>query len=211
MAYLVSSELESYCTEHSRKESALLKELAADTHKQMSMPQMMSSHLSGSLLAMLAKMIAAKTVVEVGMFTGYASLSLAEAISTDAKIYALELSREYGDFAKTYFAKSPHGKKIKVLLGPALDSLAKITEQIDMAFIDADKENYPAYYELLVGKLRPGGILLVDNSLWSGRVLKPSSLEDEAIHKTNQLIRDDSRVENVLLTVRDGLHLVRKL
>ena len=142
VAYLVSDQVESYCTRYTHQESPLLKELASETHKKMSMPQMMSSHLSGSLLAMLAKMIAAKTVVEVGMFTGYASLSLAEALAEDGIVYALELSQEYSDFAKNYFAKSPHGKKIKVLLGPALDSLTKISEKIDMAFIDADKQNY---------------------------------------------------------------------
>jgi caffeoyl-CoA O-methyltransferase len=149
-------------------------------------------------------------VLEIGTFTGYSALSMAEGLPDDGSVVTCEIEPAHADMARRYFDASPHGRKIGIRMGPALETLAHLEGPFDLAFIDADKENYPAYYERTVELVRPGGLILVDNTLWSGLVLKPHDRESIAIDSLNKRIAGDARVENVLLTVRDGLQVVRR-
>jgi caffeoyl-CoA O-methyltransferase len=177
----------------------------------MDAPQMLTGRLEGRLLKLLAALCGAERVLEIGTFTGYSALSMAEGLPDDGRIITCEIEKAHAAMAQRYFDRSPHGKKIEIRLGPALETLASLTGPFDLAFIDADKGNYPAYYERSVELVRPGGLILVDNTLWSGQVLNPQDAESKAIDALNRRIAADARVENVLLTVRDGLQVVRKL
>lgn len=208
---LIQPEIERYAQEHTRQEPELLQKLAAATYAEMDSPTMLTGRLEGRLLKLLAQLCGAKRVLEIGTFTGYSALSMAEGMPEDGQVITCEIEPKHAEFARRYFARSPHGKKIEIRMGPALDTLKSLTAGFDMAFIDADKANYPAYYEAVVELIRPGGLILVDNTLWSGTVLKPTDEESRAIAALNRRIAGDGRVENVLLTVRDGVQLVRKL
>jgi caffeoyl-CoA O-methyltransferase len=156
-------------------------------------------------------MTGARRILEIGTFTGYSALLWAEALPRDGKVITCDIDPETTAIAKRYFAESPHGHKIEVKLGPALDSLKLISGPFDLCFIDADKESYPKYYEACMERLRPGGVIVIDNMLRSGEVLNPNSPESTAIDALNKRIRKDTRVENVLLPVRDGIMLALKL
>ncbi len=171
---------------------------------------MLTGRVEGRLLMLTVKMSGAKNVLECGTFTGYSALSMAEALPEDGKVITCERDPERRKIAEEYFSKSPHGKKIEIRFGDALEFLRKEDAPFDLVFLDADKERYPEYYEEAVKKLRPGGIIVIDNTLWEGEVLKPESDAAKAIAQMNDRIVNDSRVENVLLTVRDGIQLVRK-
>lgn len=206
----IDKDLERYAFDHTAPEPALLRRLSDETHARMQQPQMLTGRLEGRLLKMLAQVSGAKTVLEIGTFTGYSALSMAEGLPEDGQVVTCEIEPAHAAMAQRYFDDSPHGKKIRILMGPALATLESLQGPFDLAFIDADKENYPAYYEKVIGLIRPGGLLLVDNTLWSGRVLRPQDPESIAIDTLNKRIAKDDRVENVLLTVRDGIQLVRK-
>lgn len=208
---IVDKALEQYAFTHTRPEPELLRALAEETHARMAAPQMLTGRLEGRLLKLLAALSGAKRVLEIGTFTGYSALSLAEGMPEDGRVISCEIEKEHAAMAQRYFDRSPFGKKIEIRMGPALDTLASLSGPFDLAFIDADKENYPAYYERVVELMRPGGVILVDNTLWSGQVLEPRDAETRAIDAVNRRIAADKRVENVLLTVRDGLQVVRKL
>jgi caffeoyl-CoA O-methyltransferase len=206
----IDKDLERYAFDHTAPEPELLQRLSDETHAKMQMPQMLTGRLEGRLLKLLARMSGARRVVEIGTFTGYSALSLAEGMPADGTLVTCEIDPAHAAMAQRYFDASPHGNKIRILMGPALATLESLEGPFDLAFIDADKENYPAYYERVIGLIRPGGLVLVDNTLWSGRVLLPRDAESIAIDTLNRRIAKDDRVENVLLTVRDGLQLVRK-
>ncbi len=206
----IDQDVERYAFDHTSPEPELLQRLFRETQEKMQMPQMLTGRLEGRALKMLAQIIGAKRVLEIGTFTGYSALSMAEGMTEDGKVITCEIEKSHAAMAQRYFDASPHGRKIEIRLGPALATLAGLTEFFDLAFIDADKENYPAYYERSVELVRPGGLILVDNTLWSGLVLKPHDRETVAIDAVNKRIICDERVENVLLTVRDGLQMVRK-
>ena len=215
----IDKDVEKYAFEHTAPEPDLLRELADETYARMEWPNMLTGRLEGRLLMLLARLAGARRVLEIGTFTGYSALSLAEGLPEDGKVITCEIDPRNADFARRYFARSPHGRKIEIRLGPALETLAALKAaaseagpagDFDLAFIDADKENYPAYYEAVMDLVRPGGIILVDNTLWSGKVLAPRDRESLAIDALNSRIARDGRVENVLLTVRDGVQLVRK-
>ncbi|MEZ4743912.1 MAG: class I SAM-dependent methyltransferase [Bdellovibrionota bacterium] len=210
MKRFINQDVEDYAKKFSKEEPELLQELSRETWQSMEWPQMLSGRLSGRFLKLLVQISRAKTVVEVGMFTGYATLSMAEALGNDGKIIACELDEKNAAFAQKYFARSPFSSKIDVRVGKALDTIAKVEAPIDLAFIDADKENYKNYYEAILNKMVSGGIIVIDNCLWSGSVLNPQEPSDIAIHEVNELVAKDERVENVILTVRDGLNLIRK-
>jgi caffeoyl-CoA O-methyltransferase len=207
---IVTPSIERYAYAHTRPEPALLEELAAETRKARTDHGMLCGRLEGRLLKLLVQLLQARRVLELGLFTGYSALSLAEGLPADGELISCDIDPRAGEFAQRYFARSPHGSKIRVVIGPALETLRTLAPPFDLVFIDADKENYQPYYRACVDLLRPGGVVAIDNTLWSGRVLAPSEASDRAIAALNQEILADQRVENVLLTVRDGLQLVRK-
>jgi caffeoyl-CoA O-methyltransferase len=208
---IIPPDLERYAFAHTRPEPELLRALAEETYARMASPQMLTGRLEGRLLKLLAALSGAQRVLEIGTFTGYSALSMAEGLPGDGRVITCEIEKAHADMARRFFERSPHGKKIEIRMGPALEILAGLSGPFDLAFIDADKANYPAYYERTVELIRPGGLILVDNTLWSGEVLRPGDAESRAIDALNRRIAADARVENVLLTVRDGLQLVRKL
>jgi caffeoyl-CoA O-methyltransferase len=206
----IDKDVEQYAFNHTQQDPDLLQGLTAETYLKIQFPQMLTGRLEGRLLKLLAQLCGARRVLEIGTFTGYSALSLAEGLPDDGRVVTCEIDRDNAVFAQHYFDVSIHGSKIEIRLGPALETLKSLTGLFDLAFIDADKENYPRYYEAVIELIRPGGLILVDNTLWSGLVLKPHDRESVAIDALNKRILADTRVENVLLTVRDGLQVVRK-
>ena len=210
MFNIVNEAVENYAEQNTQAEGALLQELSAETWRTMDHPQMLSGRLSGRLLKMLVQLTRAEKILEIGTFTGYTALSMAEALGERGHLWTLEIEKVQADFAKRYFIRSEHGKKITLLLGPALENIKMVPDDLDFVFIDADKVNYDAYYEVSLQKLKRGGLIAIDNMLWSGRVLAPSDPSTLCIHALNEKLSRDERVENVLLTIRDGIQLVRK-
>ncbi len=210
MEPLVDPNLERYAEEHSSEVPELLQRLERETLASMKSPQMLSGRTEGQLLRLLIRMTGASRILEVGTFTGYSALMMASALPAGGEVITLEVDPKAEAVARRYFAESEHGRKIRLLLGSALDSLSSLDGPFDFAFVDADKENYPRYYDRILPLLRPGGVLAVDNVLWSGRVLDPRDEETRAIHELNERARMDPGVEHVLLTVRDGVLVVRK-
>lgn len=206
----VKEDIENYAYNHTQIESNFLRRLETDTYNQLEIPQMLTGRIEGQLLKMLAKLVEARRIIEIGTFGGYSAISMAEALPEDGYIVTCEIDPVAIKFAKRFFAESPLREKIVLKEGPALDTLVGLSGCFDMAFIDADKENYFNYYEVLLPMIRPGGLIVVDNVLWSGRVLNPQEISDHAIHSFNQRIRSDHRVEKVMLTIRDGVSLLRK-
>ena len=210
MLTLVDQKIEDYAIAKTEPTEALLKELIAETHEKTEFPQMLIGPIEGRFLKMMVQVTGAKRILEVGMFTGYSALSMAEGLPDDGELLTCELDPEVIEIAKRYFARSPHGQKIKVLEGAGLDSIAKLKGPFDLAFIDADKPNYLNYYEAILPLLKTNGVLLVDNVLWSGKVLNPKDESDHAIVKLNERVSSDDRVNKVLLPVRDGIFFIRK-
>ncbi len=210
MLTLTKPGIEEYALGKTEKHDAVLDELMNETHASMDYPQMLTGPIEGQFLKMMVRVVGAKRVVEVGTFTGYGSLNLAEGLPSDGKLTTLDINPTCLALARKYFAKSEHGKKIEIIEGPALESIAKIEGPIDLCFIDADKGNYLNYYEALLPKVRSGGVILVDNVLWSGAVLEPKTDDDKAINAFNERVSKDERVDKVLLTVRDGVFFIRK-
>jgi len=205
---------EEYITAHSDTEPEYLAKLNRITHLRMINPRMLSGHFQGRVMSMFCHMIQPKTVLEIGTFTGYSALSMAEGMPENGVLHTIDYDEELESFLKDVFAASDHGHKIKLHIGDALTEIAKLNDIFDLVFIDADKEEYLAYYEAVLPKLRTGGYILVDNTLWDGKVLKPVDPKDRetiAIMKFNDFVAQDSRVEKVLLPIRDGLTLIRKV
>ncbi len=207
---IVNPELEAYAARQSSPESALFKNLARATRAKTDLPQMQVGHLEGSFLRLLMKIARAKRVLEIGTFTGYSALAMAEGLPPGGRIITCDINPDTTRIAREYWAQSPHGKKIELRLGPAAQTIQRLKGPFDAVFIDADKENYIRYWQLCVPKVRKGGILLADNTLWSGRVLHPEESSDKAIAAFNRRVAADKRVDIVLLTVRDGLTLAVK-
>jgi caffeoyl-CoA O-methyltransferase len=207
--HLVSADIERYVFDRTRAEPAPLPAISDATAK-LPGAQMLTGRVEGRLLTMLAALIGARRALELGTFTGYSALSLAEGCGPQGSVVTCELDPTHAEIARGWFARSPIGSRIELRLGPALETLAGLPAGFDIAFIDADKENYPAYYEHVLAKLRPGGLMVLDNMLWSGGVLAPTDAAARALDALNRTIEKDARVDNVLLTVRDGVHLVRK-
>lgn len=211
MESLLINGIEAYARDHSLAPSALANELEAYTNAHCQDPQMLIGALEAAVLKLLLRVSGARRVLEIGMFTGYSALSMAEALPTDGHIVSCDINPETTRIAREFFARTPHGAKIESRLGPALETLAALRgEPFDFAFIDADKENYIAYYEAILPLLRAGGIIVADNVLWSGRVLAPQKESDRALVAFNRHVHADTRVEAAMLTVRDGLFLIRK-
>ncbi|MFQ5790242.1 MAG: O-methyltransferase [Acidobacteriota bacterium] len=210
MIPLLDEKIEAYAADHTSEEPELLRRLARETQEKMERPQMLTGRIEGSFLKLLVRMLEARRIVEIGMFTGYSALMMAEALPDDGLLVTCEVNPEAEAVARRYFAESPHGEKIEIRMGPAIETLRELEGPFDLAFIDADKKSYPDYYELCLQRLRPGGVIAVDNVLWSGRVLEPKSDDARAIVALNEKVRHDPRVEHVLVTIRDGLMLALK-
>lgn len=213
MKPLVSPELDEYVHAHTRARPALFDELREVTYASMHSPQMQVGRVEGALLKMLVALMGARRIIEVGTFTGFSALSMAEALPDDGTLITCDIDPEATRVAQSFFDRSPHGKKIHIRLGDALTTIRALPDDppFDVVFLDADKERYVAYYEALLPKLRRGGLVIADNTLWSGRVLDPQADSDRALVAYNRHVTDDPRVENVLLAVRDGIMLARKL
>jgi caffeoyl-CoA O-methyltransferase len=203
--------IEDYAEKHSKPMSNLHEKLWLETFSKTRNPEMMVGPLEGGFLKMLALITGARRILEIGMFTGYSALAWAEALPKDGRVVTCDINPETTEIARRYFAESPHAGKIEIKLGPALQSLKYLTGLFDICFIDADKEAYGDYYDACFELVRPKGLIVLDNMMRSGRVLEPSDPGTNAIDALNRRIRNDSRVENVLLPIRDGIMLVCKL
>lgn len=203
--------VEDYAERHSKPMSSVHEKLWLETFSKTRNPGMMVGPLEGAFLKMLVLITGARRILEIGMFTGYSALAWADALPRDGRVVTCDVNPETTEIATRYFAESPHGNKIEIKLGPALQSLKYVTGPFDICFIDADKESYGDYYDACMELVRPKGLIVLDNMLRSGDVMEPSEPGTVAVDALNKRIRNDSRVENVLLPVRDGIMLVYKL
>jgi caffeoyl-CoA O-methyltransferase len=210
MLTLVEEKIESYVMENTQEVEPVFEQLRKETYETTSDPQMQVGKVEGTFLRILVSIMGARRVLELGTFTGYSALMMAAALPDDGVLYTLDNNEEHLKIARKYFSMVDYGNRIVPIFGNALDTLGTLDELFDMAFIDADKENYPVYYEMVMDRLRSGGIILFDNMLRKGDVLNPKDERARATAALNERITEDERVENVLLTVRDGIMLVRK-
>jgi len=211
MLSYIPEDLDAYVSGHSSPESALHRQLAAETRDKAQNPQMMVGHIQGLLLRALARATGARRVLEIGTFTGYSSLAMAEGLPDDGVVITCDVDPEATSIARRYWEQSPHGGKIDLRLGPALETLQTLEGPLDMVFIDADKPGYIDYWEAVIPKMRRGGLLVADNVLWGGRVLDPKEPNDKALAAFNDHVAADSRVETVMLPIRDGITLATVL
>jgi caffeoyl-CoA O-methyltransferase len=209
MSPLLTDAIEAYADAHATPLEPLLEELHETTYASMSSPQMIAGPVLGRLLRFLVAMVEPRLVVEIGTFTGYSALAMAGGLPEGGRIVTCELSPERAEFARSWFARSPLGERIELRLGPALDTIAGLDGPYDFVFIDADKEGYTGYYEAVVPKLSPRGVIAVDNTLYGGDVADPRDAGDRAMAAFNDHVQADPRTENVLLSVRDGVTLIR--
>ena len=212
--HFISKDIESYVDNHSEDEPELLKELSRETHLQVLRPRMLSGHFQGRFLSLLSKIIAPKTILEIGTYTGYSAICMAEGLAADGQLHTIDINEELYDFQRRFFDKSGYGAQIIQHLGSALDIIPTLDMSFDLVFIDADKENYPAYFDLVIDKVAPKGVILSDNVLWSGKVVEPLDPKDRStpvLLEFNKKLKEDPRVDTVLLPIRDGLTLSRKV
>jgi len=210
---MTAAAVEEYILSHMDEEGELLSELSRDASVNLLRPRMLSGHLQGRVLKMFCRMFSPRRVLEIGTYTGYATLCMAEGIPEDAHIHTVEINDEMEDFITKYVSRSPHKEKIKLYIGDALEIIPTLDEGFDMVFIDADKRLYSEYYDLIFPKVRQGGIILVDNTLWDGKVIEDIVASDKqtiGIIAFNEKIKKDQRVEKVILPLRDGLTIIRK-
>jgi predicted O-methyltransferase YrrM len=211
MEEILDINLWKYLEAHSEKEPELLKQLNRETHLKALKPRMLSGHFQGRFLSLISKLIKPGRILEIGTFTGYSALCLAEGLGEEGELYTLEANPEPLFLARKYFELSPFGKKIKVFEGKALEIIPQLHETFDLVFIDADKKNNRLYFDLLIEKVTSGGIILVDNVLWSGKILKgETDSKTEEIREFNEYIHTLNRVESMILPIRDGLMWIRK-
>lgn len=210
--HFLSEQLEDYIAEHSENEPELLAKLSKETHQKILQPRMLSGHFQGRVLSLLSKLIAPKRILEIGTYTGYSALCLCEGLADGGQLDTIDIKEELQDFQRKYFERSPYNDQIKQHLGSAIDIIPTLEGPFDLVFIDADKENYQNYFELVLPKMRKGGIILSDNVLWSGKILEEAKANDKStlkLQQYNQHLKNDKRVETVLLPIRDGLSVCR--
>ncbi|MFL5762511.1 MAG: O-methyltransferase [Bacteroidia bacterium] len=209
----IDEKIENYALAMSRPESEVLKKLNRETHARVMMPRMLSGHMQGNLLSMLSHMIRPKQILEIGTYTGYSGICLAEGLAEGGKLHTIDINEELEGMVRNFIAEAKMEKKISYYIGNALEVIPTLDEAFDLVFIDADKKNYAAYYDLVFDKVRSGGYIIADNVLWSGKVLDEQTKMDadtKAIHAFNLKVHTDDRVEQMLLPVRDGLMIARK-
>jgi caffeoyl-CoA O-methyltransferase len=207
----IDEKLSAYCETHSEKESELLQELNRQTHLKVNQPRMLSGHLQGRFLSFLAAISKPKNILEIGTYTGYSALCLAEGLPENGKLTSIDNNEETHKFAQSFIDKSPYKHKIRLLKGNAMELIPDLKEKWDLVFIDADKVNYAHYFDLIIDKVEKGGLILADNVLWSGKILDEIKDKDtEAIHQFNLKIAADKRVKSMILPVRDGISVMIK-
>lgn len=202
-----------YADQHSQEEPALLAKLSRETHQKVMMPRMLSGHLQGRVLSMLSHMVRPERILEIGTYTGYSALCMAEGLAPGGKLITLDKNEELEELVRRYIAEAGLEQTIDFKLGDAIELIPQTEGPFDLVFIDADKTNYHNYFQLVLEKVCPGGFIIADNVLWSGKVLETNLKADEdteAIREFNRLVRADDRVEKVLLPIRDGLMIIRK-
>ena len=210
--HFLSEELENYTAQHTEDEPLLLQELNKRTHLNVLQPRMISGHFQGRFLSLLSKMVQPRTILEIGTYTGYATLCLAEGLHPEGVLHTIDIKEELTDLQREFFDRSGYGSQIVQHLGKAADIIPSLNTTFDLVFIDADKQNYAHYFDLVIEKMTRGGIILSDNVLWSGKVVgevKHNDKHTQALMAYNQKIKDDPRVETVLLPIRDGITLSR--
>lgn len=212
MGGIVSEDINNYCAQHSTAPSSVCQELEEFTRANVAHSNMVSGTQVASMLSFLIRTNGAKRVIEVGTFTGYSALAMAEALPADGEVHTLDVNPETNKVAKSFWAKSPHGKKIHSYLKPAIETIRELKGEFDFAFIDADKSNYLNYLKAILPKLSPRGVLVADNTLWSGKILNTSDQTPDTlgIRAFNDFVADSPELQSTLLPVRDGLHLVRR-
>lgn len=206
--------IEQYSCQHTQKESAVLAELNRETWAKVLIPRMLSGHLQGRALSMLSKMIRPKTILEIGTYTGYSAICLSEGLETNGVLHTIDINEELKSMCQHFFEKADISKQVCQHTGNALDIIPKMEGNFDLVFIDADKENYSNYFELVIDKVSMGGFIIADNVLWSGKVVEDedkNDLETKALKDFNKKIQQSERVENILLPIRDGLMICRKI
>ena len=212
--HFIPEDLDNYVVAHSEDEPELLQQLTRETYQKILQPRMLSGHYQGRVLSMISKLIYPKNILEIGTYTGYSALCLAEGMQLDGELHTIDINEELVDFQRKYFDSSEYGAKIFQHLGNALDIIPELDKTFDLVFIDADKENYANYFKIIIDKLNPGGIILSDNVLWSGKVLdstfKKEDTSTPALIAYNKLLKEDKRIETVVLPIRDGLTISRK-
>jgi predicted O-methyltransferase YrrM len=207
-------EIDNYATLHTKAENSVLAELNRYTHLNVLKPRMLSGHLQGKILETFSRMLKPQRILEIGTYTGYSAICMAQGLTNDGILHTIDVNDELEPLIKEYVEKSNLSKKIKLHIGKALEIIPQLDDTFDLVFIDADKENYANYYDLVFDKVRPGGLIIADNVLWSGKVTMPESEMDEetlGLHRYNQKVLNDARVDNTLLPVRDGLMMAIKL
>ena len=203
-----------YAEAHTDEESTVLQSLNRETYAKILVPRMLSGHLQGRFLSMISHMVKPKNILEIGTFTGYSAICLSEGLQADGKLITIDINDELEEMVRNYIDRADLNNKVEHIIGNALSIIPKLTTNFDLVFIDADKENYSNYFDLVFGKLNPGGYIIADNVLWSGHVLEPESIRDhetKCLVEFNQKVKNDSRVSCILLPLRDGLMLIRKL
>ncbi|WP_417358931.1 O-methyltransferase [Galbibacter sp.] len=211
--HFISQAIESYVENHSEDEPELLQQLSRETHLQVLRPRMLSGHFQGRLLSLLSKILQPKNILEIGTYTGYSALCMAEGLVEGGALHTIDINEELYDFQRSFFDKSDYGSQIFQHVGSAIDIIPTLDMSFDLVFIDADKENYPTYFDLVIDKVAPKGIILSDNVLWSGKVVEPVDPKDKStpvLLEFNRKLKEDPRVETILLPIRDGLTLSRK-
>lgn len=211
--HFLPEKIDDYVVRHSQEEPELLQQLTRETYQKILQPRMLSGPYQGRVLSMISKLVNPKNIMEIGTYTGYSALCLAEGMQSDGELHTIDINEELFDFQKKYFDKSDYKHQIHQHLGNALDIIPKLDMTFDLVFMDADKENYVNYFNIIIDKLNSGGILLSDNVLWSGKVVEPLKKDDTStsiLLDYNKLLNEDSRLETVLLPIRDGLTISRK-
>lgn len=207
----LSEALQHYIEEHTTQESDLLKKINRDTHAQVLMSRMLSGQVQGRFLSMMSKLVKPKTILEIGTYTGYSAICLAEGLQPSGKLITIDVNEELESRVRKYFDESGFGDKIDFKIGDARKIIPTLTETLDLVFIDADKENYSVYFDLVIDKVSSGGLILADNVLWSGKVVEPKPDKDtKAIIEFNKKVQNDPRVQNVLMPLRDGVMMALK-
>ncbi len=205
--------IDKYVVNHTEEEPIILQQLTRETYQKVLQPIMLSGPYQGRVLSILSKLIRSKSILEIGTFTGYSTICLAEGLDTEGQLHTIDINEELVDFQRKYFDKSGYGNQIKQYLGNALDIIPTLDHTFDLVFIDADKPNYSNYFHLVIDKLNKGGIILSDNVLWHGKVvesLNPKDSSTKVVLEYNKLLKNDARIETVVLPVRDGLTISRK-
>lgn len=209
----LSPELDRYAEQNSAPEPAYLKELAEETRSSIDMPQMLSGHLQGRFLSLMSKLLAPKLALDIGTFTGYSALCMAEGLASDGRLHTIDIKTPLAPMVDRYLRKAGFRDRVHQHLAPALETIPLIEGNFDLVFIDADKQNYSNYFDLVVDRMRPGGLIIADNVLWSGKVLEDPGMHDaetRGLAEYAQKVKRDDRVENILLPLRDGLLISRR-